>query len=137
MNDIFEPRSSSITNSFTSLNYELHLSIEQEELTPADASNYIVDFEDQDFIEFLYKYHLLSSAEWASYCLGFDDDIWDSLYPPASFYGFHGNNTESEWNRWYYGDICHKDQLYTDPPPQTEDLWVTNPFKAITIIQHQ
>ena len=63
MNDIFEPRSSSITNSFTSLDYELHLSIEQEELTPADAGDYIVDFEDQDFIEFLYRYHLLSSAE--------------------------------------------------------------------------
>ena len=63
MNDIFEPRSSSITNYFTSLDYELHLSIEQEELTPADTGDYIVDFEDQDFIEFLYKYHLLSSAE--------------------------------------------------------------------------
>jgi len=45
MNDIFEPRSSSITNSLTSLDYELHLSIEQEELTPADAGDYIIDFE--------------------------------------------------------------------------------------------
>ena len=95
MNYIFEPRSSSITNTFYSLDYELHLSIEQEELTPTDASDYIVDFDDQDFIEFLYKYHLLRSAERAFYYLSFDDDIWDSLYPPASFYGFHGNDTES------------------------------------------
>ena len=137
MNDIFEPRSSSITNSFTSLDYELHLSIEQEELTPADAGDYIVDFEDQDFIEFLYRYHLLSSAERAFYCLGFDDDIWDSLYPPASFYGFHGYDTESEWNRWYYSDICQKDQLHTNPPPPTEDSWITIPFEAITVIHHQ
>ena len=103
MNDIFEPRSPSITNSFSSLDYELHLSIEQEELTPADAGDYIVDFEDQDFIEILYRYHLLSSAERAFYCLGFNDDIWDSLYPPASFYGFHGNDTESECLTWATG----------------------------------
>ena len=63
MNDIFEPRSTAITNSFTSLNYELHLSIEQEELTPAEAGDYIVNFDDQDIIELLYRYHLLSSAE--------------------------------------------------------------------------
>ena len=63
MNNIFEPYSSYITNSFTSQDYELHLSIEQEELTPADTSDYIVNYKDQDFIEFLYRYHLLSSAE--------------------------------------------------------------------------
>ena len=137
MNDILEPRSSSITNSFTSLDYELHLSIEQEELTPADTGDYIIDFEEQDFIEFLYRYHLLSSAERAFCCLGFDDNICDSLYPPASFYGFHGNDTESEWNHWYYSDICHKDQLNTNRPPQTEDSWVTNLLEAITIIHHQ
>ena len=79
MNDIIGPRSSSVTNSFISLDYELHLLIEQEELTPADAGDYIVDFEDQDFSEFLNRYHLLSSAEQAFYCLGFDDDIWNSL----------------------------------------------------------
>ena len=136
MNDIFEPRSSSITNSFTSLDYELHLSIEPDELTPADASDYIVDFADQDFEKFLYRLHILSSAERAFYCLGLDDDIWDSLYPQASFYGFHGNDTESEWNRWFYGDIHHKDQIHTNLPPQTEDSWVTNPFEGITITHH-
>ena len=115
MNNIFEPHSSSITNSFTALDYELHLSIQQEELTPADAGDYIVDFENQDFIEFLYKYHLLSSAEYAFYCHGFDDDIWDSLYPPASFYGFHGNVTETAWNRWYYGESATKTSFTPTP----------------------
>ena len=136
MNDIFEPRSSSITNSFTTLDNELHLSIAQEELTPTNTGDYIVEFEDQYFVEFLYKYHLLSSAERAFYCLGFDDDIWDRLNPLASFYGLHRNNTESEWKRWYYGDICYKNQLHTDPT-QTEDSWITNPFEAITVIHHQ
>ena len=34
MNDIFEPRSSSIINSFTSLDYELHLSINKKNSPP-------------------------------------------------------------------------------------------------------
>ena len=97
MNNIFEPRSSSITNSFTSLDYKLHLSIEQEELTLDDAGDYSVDFEDQDCIEFLYRYHLLLSAVRAFYYLGFDNDILDSLCPPALFYAFHGNDTETGW----------------------------------------
>ena len=104
-------------NSFTSLDYEVHLLIEQEEPTPTDAGNYIVGFEDQDFVELLYRYHLLFLAERTFYCLGFDDDIWDSLYPPALFYGFHGNDTETKWNRWHYSNIGYNDQLHTDPPP--------------------
>ena len=121
MNDIFEPRSSSVSNSFASLDYELHLSIEQPELTPADVGDCITDFEDQHFIQFLKHYHFLSSAERAFFCLGLNDEVWDSLYPPPKFYGFNGHNTESEWDRWYYGECCHKNDI--------ENSWVTNPFE--------
>ena len=128
MNDIFEPRPFSISNSIASLDYELQLSIEQPELTPADVGDNITEFEDQDFVEFLRHYHFLSSAERAFYCLGLDHEIWDSLYTPPEFYGFNGNDTESEWNRWYYGVCCHKDDIQNDS-------WATNPYEQITAIK--
>ena len=129
MNDIFEPRPFSVSNSIASLDYELQLSIEQPDLTPAEVGDKITEFEDQDFVEFLHHYHFLSSAERAFYCLGLDDEIWDGLYPTPEFYGLNGNDTESKWDRWYYGIYCHKDDIQNNS-------WVTNPYEQITAIKN-
>ena len=128
MNDIFDPWHFSVSNSIVSLDYELQFSIQQPELTPDNVGDNVTEFEDQDFIAFLRHYHFLSSADRGFYCLGLDEEIWDSLYPSPEFCGFNRNDTESKWNRWYYVNCCHTDDIQNE-------FRVTNPYEQITAIK--
>lgn len=123
MNDIFEPRPFNLINSLTSLDSEIEQSFNEVPLSPHDAGDWIESFSNTAYIEWLEAYYHLLPHDRTLYCLGLNDDVWDSLYPVPEFYGFNGDESESEWDRYFYGIAKHKDQLTFHNLVNEDDPW--------------